>query len=69
MSANTYLLFLSPECRSKLPLGLAKLFATDEVLDDETIERVTLRYEKYRQSMKVVVTSAKPISKVEVDER
>ena len=49
-----------------LPLGFARIFTSDAIIDDETMKRVTLNLTKYRHSVMYVVRAGKPISKLEL---
>jgi hypothetical protein len=49
-----------------LPLGYARIFTSDAIIDDETTKRVTLELSKYRHSVIYVRRAGKPISKLEL---
>lgn len=49
-----------------LPLGYARIFTSDAIVDDETTKRVTLELTKYRHSVIYVARAGKPISKLEL---
>lgn len=49
-----------------LPLGYARIFTSDTIIDDETNKRVTLELTKYRHAVVYVARAGKPISKLEL---
>lgn len=52
--------------KEDLPLGYAKIFTSDAILDEETTKRATLALARYRHAVLYVRRAGKPISKVEL---
>lgn len=49
-----------------MPLGYARIFTSETIIDDETNKRVTLALPKYRHAVVYVPRAGKPISKLEL---
>ncbi|MFY0533129.1 hypothetical protein [Nannocystis pusilla] len=49
-----------------MPLGYARIFTSETIIDDETNKRVTLALTKYRHAVVYVARAGKPISKLEL---
>ncbi|PCC68620.1 hypothetical protein SAMN02745121_05294 [Nannocystis exedens] len=66
MSTELKKLDTTPLLQAGLPLGYARIFTSDAIIDDETSKRVTLTLTKYRHSVIYVSRAGKPISKLEL---
>jgi len=66
MSSDLKPLSLPPLLTERLPLGYRRILVSDDILDDEATQRLTLELSKYRHASTHVRRPFKPISKVEL---
>jgi hypothetical protein len=66
MSTDLEKMAMASLMKQGLPLGYARIFTNDAIIDDETTKRVTLELKKYRHSVIYIRRAGKPISKLEL---